>query len=72
MPMYSLIQYSNNHLKTSESLSQYYRVEPNYNIAKSESFKFKVKITKKLLIMIVKNVEIAVLLKYLSFFLENS
>ena len=54
MQMYSLIQYSNNHLKTSESLSQYYRDEPNYNIAKSESFKFKVKKTKKLLIMIVK------------------
>ena len=45
MPMYNLIEYNNNYLKTSGSLWQYYRNEPNDNIAESESFKFKVKIT---------------------------
>ena len=44
MPMYSLIEYSDNYLKTSRSLWQYYKDEPNYNFADSESFKSKVKI----------------------------
>ena len=47
MPMYNLIEYSDNYAKTSESLWQYYRDEPNNNLADSESFKFKVKITLK-------------------------
>ena len=47
MPMYNLIEYSDNYAKTSGSLWQYYRDEPNNNLADSESFKFKVKITKK-------------------------
>ena len=47
MPMYNVIEYSNNYAKTSESLWQYYRDEPNNNLANSESFKFKVKITEK-------------------------
>ena len=45
MPKYNLIECGNNYLKTLGSLWQYYRDEPNDNIANSESFKFKVKIT---------------------------
>ena len=45
MPMYNLIEYSDNYSKTSASLWQYYKDDPNDNIANSESFKFKVKIT---------------------------
>ena len=43
MPMYNLIEYSDNYSKTSGSLWQYYKDDPNDNIANSESFKFKVK-----------------------------
>ena len=45
MPLYDLIEYSNNYSKTLGSLSQYYRDESNDNIANFESFQFKVKIT---------------------------
>ena len=45
IPMYNLIEYSNNYSKTSGSLWQYYRDEPNDNIASSESFRSKIKIT---------------------------
>ena len=69
MPMHNLIEYSDNYAKTSGSLWQYYRDEPNDNLADSESFKSKIKIT-------VKSpnygngidVEIMVSLKYLSNF----
>ena len=47
MPMYNLMEYSENYGKTSGSLWQYYRDEPNDNLAHSESFKFKVKIKRK-------------------------
>ena len=47
MPMYNFIEYSNNYSKTSGSLWQYYKDGPNDNIANSESFKFKAKITGK-------------------------
>ena len=47
MPMYNLIEYSKSYAKTSGRLWQYYRDEPNDNLANSESFKFKVKITGK-------------------------
>ena len=40
MPMYSLIEYSNNHAKTSGSLWQYYRDDPNDNLSDSKLFKF--------------------------------
>ena len=46
MPMYNL-EYSDNYAKTSGSLWQYYRDEPDDNLANSESFEFKVKITGK-------------------------
>ena len=44
MSMYNLIEYSNNYLKTSRSLWQYYRDEPNDNLTDSELFKSKIKI----------------------------
>ena len=69
MPMYNLIEHSDNYVKTSGSLWQYYRVEPNNNLANSESFKFKVKITGKTPNNDnEKDVEIMVPLKYLSNF----
>ena len=45
MPMYNLIEYSDNYSKTSGSLWQYYKDVPDNNLADSESFKYKVKIT---------------------------
>ena len=69
MPMYNLIEYSDNYSKTSGSLWQYYRDEPNNNVADSESFKFKVRITGKTPNDDnEKDVEIMVPLKYLSHF----
>ena len=69
MPMYNLIEYSNNYSKTSGSLWQYYKDEPNDNLADSESFKSKIKITGKTPDDgNTKNVEIIVSLKYLSNF----
>ena len=47
MPMNNLIEYSNNYSKTSGSLWQYYRDDPNDNIVNSESLRFKVNITDK-------------------------
>ena len=41
VPMYNLIQNSNNCSKTSGSLRQYCRDEPDHTIADSNSFKFK-------------------------------
>ena len=69
MPMYNLIEYNDNYVKTSGSLWQYYRDEPNNNLANSESFEFKVKITgKNPAADNEKDVEIMVPLKYLSNF----
>ena len=47
MPMYSLIEFSDNYSKTSGNLWQYYQDEPNNNTADSESFRSKVKIMGK-------------------------
>ena len=69
MPMYNLIEYSDNYSKTSGTLWQYYRDERNNNFTGSESLKFKIKIigdTPNDLDK--KNVEIIVPLKYLSNF----
>ena len=41
MSINNLIEYSNNYSKTSGSLWEYYRDEPNDSIANSESFQFK-------------------------------
>ena len=48
MPMYNLIEYSDNYSKTFGSLWKYYKDDPNDNIADSESFIYKVKITGKI------------------------
>ena len=45
MAMYNLIKYSDNYSKTSASLWQYYKDDPNDNITQYESFKSKIKIT---------------------------
>ena len=63
MSMYNLIEYSDNYVKTTGSLWQYFRDEPDDNIEDSESFKSKIKITGK-----TPDVEIMVPLKYLSNF----
>ena len=47
MPIYNLIEYRDNYSKTSGSLWQYCRDEPNDNLADSESFKYETKITGK-------------------------
>ena len=69
MPMYNLIEYSDNYVKISGSLWQYYRDELNNNLADPKSFKSKIKITGKVLKNGNENdVEIMVPLKYLSDF----
>ena len=50
--MYNLIEYSDNS-KTSGSLWQCYKDEPNDNLANSQSFKYKVKITVSMLFLLV-------------------
>ena len=73
MPMYKLIEYSDNYSKTSGSLWQYYKDDPNDNLTDSESFKSKVKITGKTPNNgKTKDVEIIVPLKYLSNFWKTS
>ena len=72
MPMHNLIEHSDNYSKTSGSLWQYYKDDPNDNITQSESFKSKIKITGKTPAAgNTNNVEIIVPLKYLSNFLRT-
>ena len=69
MPMYNLIEYDDNYSKTSGSFWQYYKDDPNDNLANSKSFKSKVKITGRAPNNgNTKDVEIIVPLKYLSNF----
>ena len=68
MPMYNLIEYSDNYSKTSGSLWQYYKDDPNDNIENSASFKYKIKTGKTSDDGNTKDVEIIVPLKYLSYF----
>ena len=69
MSMYNLIKYSDNYAKRSGSLWQYYSNEPSDNLADSESFKSKIKITGKTSAAgNKKDVKIMVPLKYLSNF----
>ena len=78
MPMYNLIEYSDNYLKTSGSLWQYYRDEPIINNdgniidflddPDSVSFKYKQKITGQTGDNGTKDVQIMVPLKYFSNF----
>ena len=66
-----MIDYSDNYSKISGNLWQYYKEEPNDNLANSESFKSKLKITGKTPADgNTKDVKIIVLLKYLSNFGE--
>ena len=69
MPMYNLIEYNDNYSKTSGSLWQYYKENPNDNITQFESFKSKTKITGKTPATgNTKEVELILPLKYLSNF----
>ena len=69
MPMYNLMEYSDNYSQTSRSSWQYYKDEPNDNLTDSESFKSKIKITESTPAdSNTKDVEIIVPLKYLSNF----
>ena len=77
MPMYNLIEYSKNYSKTTGSLWNYYRDEPNsgaegninYSIKDSKSFDYKTKITGRLEGSDTeKEVEIVVPLKHLDNF----
>ena len=80
MPMYNLIEYSNNYSKTSESLWQYCKDEIALTDAcatadfcasdNSVLFKFKQKITAKTAVNGRKDFEIVLSLKYLSNFWE--
>ena len=67
--MYNLIEYSDKYAKTSGSLWKYYTDYPNDNIIQSESFKSKIKTTRKAPALgNTKDVKIIVLLKLLSNF----
>ena len=67
--MYNLIEYSDNYSKNSGKSWQFYKDDLNDNLANSESFKSKVKITEKTPNNgNTKDVEIIVTLKYLSNF----
>ena len=69
MPVYNIIEYSDNYAKTTGSLWQYFRDEPNDVLRNSKSFKAKIKITGKTPDDDnEKDVEIMVPLKYLSNF----
>ena len=71
MPMYNLLEYSENYQKTSGSLWQFARDDPTANINDSESFQYKLKFTGRTGNDATKEVEIAVPLKYLSNFWRN-
>ena len=43
MPLYNLIEYSDNYSKTSGNLWQFYGYVPNNNITETGSFKSKIK-----------------------------
>ena len=67
MPMYNLIEYSDNYSATSGSLWQYYKDDPNDNMEQSESVKSKIRITRKTPADgNTEDVEILVPIKYLS------
>ena len=69
MRMCNLIEYSDNYSKTSGRLWQYSKDDPSDNLADSQSFKSKVKITENTPnIGNTKNVEIVVPLKYFRYF----
>ena len=70
--MYNLVEYSDNYLKAFRCFWQYYKDEPNDNLADSESFKSKVKITGSTPANgNIKDVEIILPFKYLSKFCRS-
>ena len=81
MPMYNLIEFTDNHSKTSGSLQQHYKDIPivnnngeivEFNVANAtDSFNFKAKITGQTENNGAKDVEIMVPLKYFKLYLEN-
>ena len=72
MPLYNLIDYSDNYSKTSGNLWQYYRDDPNDILTNSKLFNFKIKITGKTPADgNTVDVKIAVPLKYFSNFWRN-
>ena len=56
MPMYNLIEYSDNYSKTSGGLWQYCKDEPNNNLANSQSFKSKVEITEIFMLVVIQEI----------------
>ena len=68
MSMYNLIEYNDNYSKTSGSLHQFCRDEPNNNITDSKSFKFKSNFLDNTNNEGAINAKIAAPLKYLSNF----
>ena len=69
IPMCNLIEYGNNYSKKSGSLWQYYKDNPDDTIAESESFKCKIKMTRKTPAAgTIKDAKIVFPLKYLSNF----
>ena len=68
MPMYNLIEYSDNYSKTSGSLYQFRKDERNNSIIDSESFKSKSKFLDNSNNEAIINAKTAVPLKYLSNF----
>ena len=71
--MYNSIESSYNYSKTAGSFWQCYKDESNANLADSESFKSKIKTIRRTLTDgNIRDVKIAVRLKYLSNFLENN
>ena len=72
MPIYNLIEYSDNYSKTFGSLWQFYKDDSNGTITQFELLKSKIKITEKTPAAgNTKDVEVIVPLKHLSNFLEN-
>ena len=64
MPMYNLIEYSNDYTNISGSLWQYCKKQPKVNITDDESFRFKSIFTDNNGNARIGNLEIAMLLKY--------
>ena len=60
IPMYNLIEYSDNYSKTSGSLWQYYGDDQKDIITNSESFKIKTKIAGKIVLLVIPSRQILI------------
>ena len=56
MPMHNLIRCTDNYFKICESLWQYYRNEPNDNLADSESVRFEIEKQEIVLMMVIQRI----------------